>query len=155
AALGLVLVLDIVSGVSLDGIGVAWALAAMIGCATYFVINGDDTIGLPPLALAAGGLVVGAIGLGVLGLTGVLPLAANTRDVELADATVPWWAPVLLLGIVTAGVAYVIGIAAGRRLGSRLVSFVSLLEVVAGVIVAWLLLGQVPQGMQLVGGAGI
>ena len=133
----------------------AWALAAMVGCATYFVVNGDDTTGLPPLALAAGGLVVGAIGLGVLGLSGVLPLAANTRDVQLADTTVSWWAPVLVLGVVTAGVAYVAGIAAGRRLGSRLVSFVSLLEVVAGVIFAWLLLDQVPAAMQLVGGATI
>jgi drug/metabolite transporter (DMT)-like permease len=155
AAVGLVLVLNVVTGVSLDGIGVAWALAAMIGCATYFVVNGDDTIGLPPLALAAGGLVVGAIGLGVLGLTGVLPLAANTRDVRLADATVPWWTPVVLLGVVTAGLPYVAGIAAGRRLGSRLVSFVSLLEVVAGVIFAWLLLDQVPETAQLIGGASI
>lgn len=155
AAVGLVLVLDVVTGVSLDGIGVAWALAAMIGCATYFVVNGNDTTGLPPLALAAGGLVVGAIGLGVLGLTGLLPLAANTGDVRLADATVAWWTPVVLLGVVTAGLPYVAGIAAGRRLGSRLVSFVSLLEVVAGVIFAWLLLDQVPEAMQLVGGASI
>ncbi len=155
AALGLVLVLDVVTGVSLDGIGVAWALAAMVGCATYFVINGDDTTGLPPLTLAAGGLVVGAVGLGVLGLTGVLPLVANTSDVGFAEATVPWWTPVLLLGIVTAGVAYVLGIAAGRRLGSRLASFVSLLEVVAGVTFAWLLLGQVPATTQLIGGAAI
>ena len=155
AACGLVLVLDVISGVTLDGIGVAWAMAAMIGCATYFLVNGDDTTGLPPLALAAGGLVVGAIGLGVLALTGVLPLAGNTRDVRLADATVPWWTPVLLLGVVTAGLPYVAGIAAGRRLGSRLVSFVSLLEVVAGVIFAWLLLHQVPEAMQLIGGASI
>jgi drug/metabolite transporter (DMT)-like permease len=155
AAIGLVLVLDVVTGVNLDGIGVAWALAAMIGCATYFVVNGDDTIGLPPLALAAGGLVVGAICLAVLGLTGVLPLAANTGDVRLADATVAWWTPVLLLGVVTAGVPYVAGIAAGRRLGSRLVSFVSLLEVVAGVSFAWLLLDQVPESTQLIGGASI
>ena len=51
--------------------------------------------------------------------------------------------------------AYVLGIAAGRRLGSRLASFVSLLEVVAGVTFAWLLLGQVPARMQLIGGASI
>jgi drug/metabolite transporter (DMT)-like permease len=155
AALGLVLVLDVLRGVTLDGIGVAWALAAMVGCATYFVVNGDDSTGLPPLALAAGGLTVGAVGLGVLGLSGVLPLAAATRDVRLADVTVPWWAPVLVLGVVTAGIAYIAGIAAGRRLGSRLVSFVSLLEVVAGVLVAWALLDQVPASTQLLGGACI
>ena len=153
AAGGLVLVLDLVGGVSLDGAGVAWALAAMVGCATYFIVIGKDSTGLPPLALAAGGLVVGAVGLGVLALTGVLPLSANTRDVRLADATVAWWTPLLLLGVVTAGFAYVVGVIAGRRLGSRLTSFVSLLEVVAAVVFAWLLLDQVPGRMQVAGGA--
>jgi drug/metabolite transporter (DMT)-like permease len=46
----------------------------------------------------------------------------------------------------------VAGIAAGRRLGSRLASFVALLEVVAGVVWAWLLLDQLPGVVQLIGG---
>ena len=57
-----------------------------------------------------------------------------------------------LLGVVTAAVAYVTGIAAGRRLGSRLASFVALLEVVFGCVFAWLLLGELPRPIQLVGG---
>lgn len=152
AAAGLVLVLDIVGGVSLDGGGVAWALAATVGCATYFIVNGNVSTGLPPLTLAAAGLLVGAVGLGGLGLTGVLPLETNGDDVALADLTVPWWTPLVLLGVVTAGLAYVAGIAAGRRLGSRLAAFVSLLEVVAGVAFAWVLLDQVPGAMQVTGG---
>jgi drug/metabolite transporter (DMT)-like permease len=59
---------------------------------------------------------------------------------------------VLVLGVVTAAVAYASGIAASRRLGSRLASFVALLEVVAGVLFAWLLLGELPHVPQLVGG---
>jgi len=153
AALGLALVLDIFGGVSLDGIGVAWATAAMIGAATYFVINGNLTTGLPPLTLAAGGLVVGALGLGLLALTGVLPVDTASGDVRLADATVAWWTPLVLLGVVTAGLAYVAGVAAGRRLGSRLASFVSLIEVIAGVGFAWVLLDQIPTAMQAAGGA--
>ena len=153
AALGLALVLDVFGGVSLDGVGVAWALGAMVGAATYFVVNGNQATGIPPITLAASGLVVGALGLGVLALTGVLPVSATTADVQLADATVAWWTPLVLLGVVTAGLAYVAGVAAGRRLGSRLASFVSLLEVVAGVAFAWALLSQVPTGMQAAGGA--
>ena len=57
--------------------------------------------------------------------------------------------------MVTAAVAYVTGIAAGRRLGSRLASFVALLEVVAAVVFAWLLLDQLPGTLQLAGGAFI
>ena len=59
AALGLVLVLDLLSGADLSAAGVLWALGAMVGCATYFVINADDDTGLPPLVLASSGLVVG------------------------------------------------------------------------------------------------
>ena len=51
------------------------------------------------------------------------------------------------------GFAYCTGIAASRRLGSRLASFVALLEVVAGVTFAWLLLDQLPGPLQLAGGA--
>ncbi|PJJ56599.1 threonine/homoserine efflux transporter RhtA [Mumia flava] len=152
AALGLFFVLDLLGGATLDPIGVLWALGAMVGAATYFVINGDLDNGLPPLALAAGGLLVGATGLGSLALVGLLPMTATTAPVGLAGATVPWWLPVALLGAVTAGVAYVSGIAAGRRLGSRLSSFVALLEVVAAVLFAWLLLDELPRAVQLLGG---
>jgi drug/metabolite transporter (DMT)-like permease len=61
--------------------------------------------------------------------------------------------PLLALGVVTAGFAYATGIAASRRLGSRVASFVALLEVVAGVTFAWALLEQLPGALQIVGGA--
>ena len=67
AALGLVLVLDLVSGADLSVPGVLWALAAMVGCATYFIISADEDNGLPPLVLAWGGLVVGALTLAAAG----------------------------------------------------------------------------------------
>ncbi|QCW50555.1 DMT family transporter [Nocardioides dongxiaopingii] len=152
-ALGLVLVLDLFSGAGLSAVGVLWALGAMVGCATYFIVNGDDSTGLPPLSLAAGGLVVGAAALGLLGLVGLMPVRAETADVSYAGTTVAWWVPLVLLGLVTAAVAYVTGIAASRVLGSRLASFVALSEVVAGVLWAWLLLDQLPALVQLLGGA--
>ncbi|WP_232679810.1 DMT family transporter [Nocardioides sp. R-C-SC26] len=152
-ALGLVLVLDVLSGASLNVAGVSWALAAMVGCAAYFIINADDTTGLPPIALASGGLLVGAGVLGLLGLVGLLPMATSEASVTYAGVDVAWWVPLLLLGLVTAAMAYVAGIVAGRILGSRLASFVALSEVVAGVVWAWLLLDQLPGGVQLLGGA--
>ena len=59
----------------------------------------------------------------------------------------------LLLGVVTAGLAYVLSIAGSRRLGSRLGSFVGLSEAVFGVVFAWLLLSETPGPVQLLGGA--
>ena len=60
--------------------------------------------------------------------------------------------PLVLLGLVTAAIAYTTGIAAIRRLGSRLASFVALTEVLAGVLWAWLLLDELPRPVQLLGG---
>ena len=147
------LVLDLLSGADLALDGVLWALAAMVGAATYFVMSADTRSGVPPLALAGGGLAVGAVGLGVLGVVGVLPMRATTAAPMYAGEAVAWWLPFVGLGVVTAAIAYTTGIAASRRLGSRLASFVALLEVVAGVTFAWLLLDQLPGTLQLVGGA--
>jgi drug/metabolite transporter (DMT)-like permease len=152
AALGLVLVLDLISGADLSLPGVLWALAAMVGAAAYFVISADETRGLPPLALAGGGLVVGAAALGLLGLVGLLPLHRSSASVSYSGATVEPWVPLVVLALVTAAVAYTTGIAAIRRLGSRVASFVALSEVLSGVLWAWLLLDELPRPVQLLGG---
>ena len=152
AALGLVLVLDLLSGADLAGAGVAWALVAMVCAASYFVLAAKPRPGLPPAALAGAGLASGALVLALLGVSGVLPMHATTTSPVYADNALEWWQPLLLLGVVTAGLAYCTGIAASRRLGSRLSSFVALLEVVAGVTFAWLLLDQLPSAVQLAGG---
>ena len=153
AALGLLLVLDLFSGADFDLRGAAWALAAMVGAAAYFVISADDRSGLPPLALATGGLVVGGALLGLLGLVGLMPMATSATRVAYAGVEVAPWVPIVLLGLVTAALAYATGIAASRRLGSRLASFVALSEVVLAVVWAWLLLDQLPGLVQLLGGA--
>ncbi|MGZ4454104.1 MAG: hypothetical protein ACXVWX_14395, partial [Nocardioides sp.] len=47
---------------------------------------------------------------------------------------------------------YAAGIVAGRLLGARLASFVALMEVVSSALFAWLLLDELPVGVQVVGG---
>jgi drug/metabolite transporter (DMT)-like permease len=153
AAAGLVLVLDLLSGADVSLVGVLWALGAMVGAATYFLMSADESNGLPPLALAAGGLWVGGIGLGLAAVTGLLPMSASTTSPTYAGTAVPWWLPLAGLGVVTAALAYVSGIAASRRLGPRLASFVALSEVLAALVFAWLLLDQLPGWIQVVGGA--
>ncbi|WP_323792616.1 DMT family transporter [Nocardioides sp.] len=152
-ALGLILVLDLFSGAGgLSLAGVLWALAAMVGLAAYFVLGAEDSTGLPPLALAAGGLVVGAVVLAGLGLVGLMPVRATSATAPYAGVEVDWWVPLAVLGLVSAAIAYVTGIGAARQLGSRLASFVALSEVVCAVAWAWLLLGELPGAVQLVGG---
>jgi drug/metabolite transporter (DMT)-like permease len=152
AGVGLLLVLDLLSGVDLSVLGVLWALGAMVGAAVYFVLSADDS-GLPPIALAGSGLALGAAVLLLAGVLGLVPFAASTAPVAYGDRQVPFWLPILGLGVVTAAVAYVSGIVATRRLGSRLASFVALLEVLFALVFAWLLLGQLPGAVQFLGAA--
>jgi drug/metabolite transporter (DMT)-like permease len=152
AIAGLLLVLDVFSVGAIDGVGVLWALGGMVGCAFFFVVSSGDDNGLPPIVLAAGGLAVGTVALALAGVLGFVDMTAGTGDATYHGFSVAWWLQVLALGVVTAGVAYVAGIMATRSLGARLASFVALLEVLFSVVFAWLLLGQLPGAIQLVGG---
>lgn len=150
--IGLLLVLDVVSGARVSAAGVLWALGAMVGAAVYFVLSARDGDGLPGTVLAAGGLLLGGVVLLVAGAVGIVPFEVSAEPVAFDGFAVAWWLPVLALGVVTASLAYVAGIAATRRLGSRLASFVALTEVVTALLFAWLLLGEAPGVVQLVGG---
>lgn len=152
ALLGLVLVLDLLSGAALHPLGVAWGLLAMAGAATYFVLSAQEGNGLPPMVLAAGGMVVGAASLLLLGAVGMLEMTWSAGVASYGGASVPWWSAILGLGVLSAAVSYTTGIAASRRLGSRLASFVALLEVLFALVAAWMVLGEVPRTVQFAGG---
>ncbi|WP_292788691.1 MULTISPECIES: EamA family transporter [unclassified Microbacterium] len=152
AFVGLVLMLDIVTGAQVDVVGVLWAFGAMVGAASYFVLSARADTGIPPIALAGSGLLLGAVGLSLAGLVGVLPFAWTTADVDYRFGAVPWFVPVLAIGVIATALAYVLGIVSTRMLGSRLASFVALAEVVAALLFGWLLLGQLPGPLQALGG---
>ncbi len=155
AVLGLVFVLDLRSGVTLDPVGVLWGLGAAVGLCAYFVLaeGNDEGTAVPPLLMTTVGAGVGGLVILLVGLTGLLPLEARTGSVVLAGARVGWWLPALLLIGVSAVLAYLTGIVAVRRLGSSVASFVSLTEVIFAVVFAVILLSQQPSSTQLAGGA--
>src|SRR4051812_17918347 len=71
AALGLVLVLNLLSGADLALGGVLWALVAMAGAASYFLLAANPRSTLSPVALTASGLAAGAIMLAIIGAIGL------------------------------------------------------------------------------------
>ncbi len=76
AIVGLLLVLDVLGGVRIDGIGVLFGLVAAFGLASFFLLSeGSHEDSLPPLALAGVGLMAAAVAFAVLGATGVLPMS--------------------------------------------------------------------------------
>jgi hypothetical protein len=66
--------------------------------------------------------------------------------------SLPWWVAILELAAIAAATAYVAGIVAARMLGAKLASFVGLSEVLFAVLLSWLLLGELPRTIQLLGG---
>jgi drug/metabolite transporter (DMT)-like permease len=155
AILGLALVLDVTGSDRLDPIGVLWGLGAATGLAVYFVVSARLDTAVPPIAMAWAGMGVGSLCLLAIGVLGVLPIHANTRDVRFLDHRTSWLVPVLGISLVAAAFAYAAGIRAARALGAKLSSFVGLSEVLFAVLFAWLLLGQLPGPWQIVGGAFI
>ncbi|RLP96518.1 EamA/RhaT family transporter, partial [Micromonospora sp. BL4] len=117
-----------------------------------FVLAGRVDPRLPSVAMASGGMAVGAAVLLLIGLTGVLPLHATFGEVTFAGQRTSWLLPIVGLSLVAAVVAYLAGIAGTRILGPRLASFVGLTEVLFAVLIAWLFLDELPTAWQLFGG---
>ncbi len=153
AMVGLVLVLDLTGGARLDLVGVLWGLFAAVGLATYFVLSARADAELPAVAMASGGMAIGSVTLFLLGVVGLLPLHATFGDVTFAGYTTSWLVPLLGVAIVASVVSYVSGIGAARILGARLSSFIGLTEVMFAVLIAWLVLDELPAAVQLAGGA--
>jgi drug/metabolite transporter (DMT)-like permease len=150
---GLVFVLDLVHGISLNPVGVAWGLGAAVCLSLYFLLSedaGEDRV--HPLLLTTAGTGVGGLVILAVAATGFLPLTAHTGSTVLAGAPVAWWVPATVLITVSAVVAYLTGIVGVRLLGSSVASFVSLSEVIFAVAFAVVLLAQHPTVGQLAGG---
>lgn len=155
AMTGLALVLGITGAVAVDVVGLCWALAAAVSLAGYFVLSARPTPDLPPLVLIGAGMCVATGVLGLVAVTGALPWTTSSAPVALGQWRVSPVVPLALLTLVTAVFAYTTGLFAARALGSRVASFVSLVEVLAAVGFAWLFLGELPTGVQLLGGLAI
>jgi len=152
AVAGLVLVVSPSGAGSLDPLGLLFGVLAMVGCAIYFVLAAKPSDGLPPIAFAAFGLLGGGLSLGLVGILGIVPFTATFGEVAFLGSPAPWWLPLLIVGVVATAIAYAASITSSEMLGSRLASFAGLLEVVAGALYAWLLLGEDLSALQLFGG---
>lgn len=155
---GLALMLQLSGSGGVSLVGVLYALAAAVSMAVYFFQSSatsasDGSEVLPPVVLTWGGMVTGAVAIALVGAARLMPLRFASSSVTLLNSQVSWVLPVFGLGVVAAAIAYVTGIGAARRLGAKLGSFVAMAEVLFAAGFAWVLLHQVPTGMQFLGGA--
>ncbi|BDD82511.1 membrane protein [Tsukamurella pulmonis] len=169
AVAGLIAVVGAASGGAVvTPVGLAWAFLSLIGLAAYFLLAEDGTKadaidvasaqkpGVDQLALAVGGLVVGAVVLSATSLAGITPVRVTTEPVVLGGlGTTPWWVPAVVIGAIATGLAYVAGILAINMVGPTLASFLGFSEVIAAGVVAWLMLGEALTPVQIGGAIAI
>ncbi|MBJ7337259.1 EamA family transporter [Mycolicibacterium sp.] len=163
AVAGIVLVLGLfdgggVSGTHVNLVGVGWGLAAAVCAACYFMmsdeVSADGNEGsLNSITLAAAGLVVGAVTVALLGVTGLMPLTFTANDTVVAGVTTSWVVPVIALALIPTAIAYTLGIMGIARLRPRFASLVGLAEVMFAVLAAWALLGEALTATQAIGAA--
>jgi drug/metabolite transporter (DMT)-like permease len=152
---GLVFVAEVwQGGGSLDPIGVAAALTAAICLATYYLMGERGAAGGDPVALTCWSFVAAAVFWAIAAPwwqfdTSVL---AERVPVALGDLRVPLWGLVAWIVVLGAMLPFWLSIAALRHLSPTAAGLVATVEPVFASIIAWLWLGQVLTGWQILGG---
>jgi drug/metabolite transporter (DMT)-like permease len=153
ALVGLACVVQIWSGLRLDGIGMLAGLCAA-GCqASYFLIldrMGEDA---DPITMTAGGLTVAAVALTAVASPWAIHWHILAAEVPLGSHQVPGWALAAWVAVVCTVVAYITGAAAVQRLSAPVAGGVGYVEAVSAALIAWAVLGQSLGPIQLAGGA--
>lgn len=156
AVAGIMLVLNVFSGAHINLVGVGWGLAAAICAACYFMMSDEvtaDGSGLNSITLAVAGLIVGAIAVALLGVSGLMPMTFTANHTAIAGMTTSWVVPVIAMALIPTAIAYTLGIMGIARLRPRFASLVGLAEVMFAVLAAWALLGEALTPIQAIGGA--
>ncbi len=157
AMLGLAMVAQVFdSDADIDGLGVAAGFAAALALALYFIL-GDRIISSGRRDAIS--LTCWAFGFASLFLAVVFPwwtfpfgeLAGSTTLLEGLPA-IPIWALALWLVVLGTILPFTLIIASLSHLTATGSSVVGMLEPVLAAVVAWILLGEVLAGVQIVGG---
>ncbi|MFJ2028947.1 EamA family transporter [Streptosporangium sp. NPDC087985] len=153
AVIGLGIVVEVWAGMALDPVGLLLAFGAAACCAGYFLLSdgfGDD---VDPLGLIAWGLLGAAAVLVPFSQPWNIPWTAFTRTVAPGGGlALPALVAVIWMIVVATVLAYILGVTAVRRLSAAIGSTVASLEVIAGAVVAWVLVGEALGPFQIAGG---
>jgi drug/metabolite transporter (DMT)-like permease len=156
ALAGLTLVVEVWSGISLDGLGVAAALSAAVAYSVY-VLMAERAVGRrDPASLLCFGFGFAALFWAVVQPPWRFPAAQLGDDVSLLGRLSGWSLPVwlLLVFVVVVGtmITFLLVTAALRHISATRVAIIAMLEPVVAGIVAFAWLGESFGALQLVGG---
>jgi drug/metabolite transporter (DMT)-like permease len=157
ALVGLALVVEVWSGLSLDGLGVTAALCAAVAYAVYVLMAEHAVSWRDPASLSAYGFLFAALFWAAVQPLWHFPAARLDDSVSLLGHlerhALPVW--LLLLYVVVAGtiITFVLVAAALRHISATRVGIIAMLEPVAASVVAFLWLGESFGTAQLIGGS--
>ena len=157
ALVGLAFVVEAWHGLSLDGLGVAAALAAAVAYAVY-VLMAERAVGRrDPASLICYGFLFAALFWAAVQPFWRFPAGRFDDDVSLlghlSGWSLPVWALMLFVVVVGTMITFLLVTAALRHISATKVGIVAMLEPVAATVVAFLWLGESFGATQLVGGA--
>lgn len=154
---GLALVARVWDGLTLDGVGVLAAAGAAVALAAYYLLGERGLAQRDALSLSAWTFAFAALFWSLLQPWWTLPIGALTGVVALpgplASVTAPVWTLVLWVVLLGTVAPFLLVLGAIGRLGSTRVGLLGTVEPVVAGIVAWVVLGEVLDGAQLLGAA--
>jgi drug/metabolite transporter (DMT)-like permease len=156
ALAGLAMVVELWQGTSLDGAGVAAALAAAVTYSTYVLAAEHGVRSRSTVSLTAIGFVFATLFYAIVQPWWTFPFAASASDVPLLGRLDSLHAPVwgmYLWVIVLGGVApFLLYFGSLKHISATRVSLVAMLEPVMASLVAYAWLGETFGGWQIGGG---
>lgn len=153
---GLALIVDVWSGLTLDGVGVAAALAAAATFAVYILLAERQVGRRDPASLVCYGSLFASLLWAAVQPWWSFPAGIVGDSVSLLGNLAEWHAPVWLLMafMVIAGTIVPFGllVAALRHLSATRAGIAAMWEPVAATVIAWAWLGESLTASQLAGG---
>jgi len=143
---------------TLDGLGVAAALAAGVALATYYLLGEHSASRRDPLSTTFWAFVFATVFWSVVQPWWSFPFGSVTGSTSLlgnvADLSLPLWTLMTWMVVLGTIAPFVLVLSGLHHLPATRVGMVGMLEPVLAGVVAWLWLGEALNAVQLVG-AGV
>jgi drug/metabolite transporter (DMT)-like permease len=154
---GLTLMVQLWRGVTLDGLGVTYALIAAVVFAIYLLLAEHEAQKREPIPLLAWAFFFAVVFWTIVQPWWSFPTSAAARTVSLqghlSSLHLPVWALVLWVIVLGSALPFALIVGAMRHISATQVGVTAMLEPVVATIVAWLWLNESLSTTQLVGAA--
>ena len=156
ALFGLSLVVDVWSGVSLNGTGVGFALLGALSYVVYLLLADRAVAGRDPMSLLAYGFFFASVFWAIVQPVSSFPSEVVRSDVSLlgnlSDVQLPVWSLLLFMIVFGTMIPFALIVGSLRHLSATRVGIIAMLEPVAGALIAYVWLDETLGTVQLAGG---